>query len=259
MLTQQLLKNKISSSRTFDKKESRAKKLLMMWEELDKKLFGILERGINSEEVSYNAKCAWAVLVMMQTGIRVGNEDSAEGYISINPHSENCGKMVQTFGLTTLLIKHCQIIAPNHLVFNFTGKKQVEQNLLVTDPMLVYAFKRIHDARCSESTLLDGIEHYDLTKFVKKHIGKNFTIKDIRTARVNELFIDNMLDLDVTGITTKSDMNKKLSEAIEKTAMQIGHTKGVCKTSYISKELLAYCKEYMDEMLQVNKELKKCA
>lgn len=255
-LTEQVLKAKISSSRSFDKKESRAKKLLLQWSELDKKLFGIMERGINTDAVTFNAKCAWAVLVMMQTGIRVGNETSAEGYVSINQHSENYGKTVQTFGLTTLQIKHCQIISPNFLVFNFTGKKQVEQNLLITDPMLVYGFKRIHDGRHSDSVLLEDVTHYELTKFVKKHVGKNFTIKDIRTARVNELFIDNLLDLDYEGVTRKADMKKLIGSAIEKTAEQIGHTKAVCKTSYISRELLTFYSDYLNEVLQNNKQTK---
>lgn len=231
----------VSKSNRFDTKESRAKKLLLQWSELYTKMLDMVDRGTNVT-MTYTAKCAWAVAVMMHTGIRVGNEASAEGYICVNAYKDQCGLKVKTYGLTTLLAKHCKIknIKGNKVVvLNFVGKKLEDQTFIITDKFLVFGAEVLLSDKQKEDTLLD-IGHYDLTKFVKKRIGKNFTIKDIRTAKVNSMFINRAEKIINEGISfgNKNEAKKFAVKIIEDVAENIGHTKAVCRRSYVSKELL---------------------
>jgi len=232
----------VSSSNRFSDKFSRAKKLLNNWDNIEEKLFRILNRGFNN--LSHNFLCSWAVLVMMKTGIRVGNEKSAEGYVSINKYSKHFNKKIKTYGITTILIRHCKIV-DNRVVLNFIGKKAVEQTFVIEDEYLVNSFRAISYGKGKNDRVLN-ISHYDLTKFVKKYIGKKYCIKDIRTARVNLEFIREMKNNENVKFTTKRDNNRLIMNCVEKVANKIGHTKAVCKNSYISKELITIWKNKLN-------------
>jgi DNA topoisomerase IB len=185
---------------------------------------------------------AYATLLMMETGIRVGNEESAEGFVSVNKWHEKHGQLVQTFGLTTLLGRHVRVRA-GVLTLSFVGKKIVDQTLRTADPFLV-GYAPVPDG--SEERWL-GVEYPALYKFVKKYVGRAYKPKDIRAAKVNRLFIDNFAGPRAATFATaakKSDRNRAVKECIEVTAETIGHTPGVCRSAYMSKHLLSVLKDY---------------
>lgn len=64
----------------YKSKFNRIRKLIDMWPYLEQKMIHIIERG---DGISDLARCAYGVLLTMQTGIRIGNEVSAEGYVSV--------------------------------------------------------------------------------------------------------------------------------------------------------------------------------
>jgi hypothetical protein len=64
----------------YSSKFNRVRKLIDMWGYLEDKMIHIIERG---HGISEQARCAYGVLLIMQTGIRVGNESSSEGYVSV--------------------------------------------------------------------------------------------------------------------------------------------------------------------------------
>src|SRR5579863_10210435 len=130
----------------YSDKNNRAAKLISIWDDLTEKFSRMTERG-NGE--SDTARHAYGLLLMMETGIRVGNESSAEGWISENQivarksnkekgikkgdviwQHEKFGELVQTYGLTTLLNKHVRL-KKDKLILSFTGKKLVDQRLTV--------------------------------------------------------------------------------------------------------------------------------
>ncbi|MEW5323906.1 hypothetical protein V2J23_18175, partial [Geobacillus thermoleovorans] len=81
----------------------------------------------NRVPVSTRYAGAVALLVVISTGIRIGNEDSAEGYVSDLKYSDNYGKEVNTYGLATLRQEHVHV--RNGIVhFDFVGKKQVDNS-----------------------------------------------------------------------------------------------------------------------------------
>jgi len=247
----------ISVKKLFSDKYFRAKKLLNDWNKIKLKLEEMLERGLYNK--THTAKCAWAVLVMMETGIRVGNEKSAEGYLCVNAYDKNFKKNIKTYGLTTLLKKHCFVrnySNSGRLYMNFVGKKSVSQSFIVESADLVRSYNWLFVNKLAKETLLD-VTHYELTKFVKRYIGKKYSIKDIRTAKVNQVFIDTMTIyealIESVKLTKKSEANKIAMEVVEVTAAKIGHTKQVCKSRYVSPNLFQYYKEYLYELLAKKK------
>lgn len=215
----------------FKTKENRAAKLIAVWDDLESKFEDMIVRGNGETET---ARLAYACLTMMETGIRVGNEGSAEGFVCENKYHEMFGKEVQTFGLTTLLKKHVSV-SRKKLEISFTGKKLVEQNLVIVRKSLIEFAPETDD----ETWL--GIDYNGFKKFVKRYVGRNFSPKDIRTAKVNKLFVERFVADTLAKYieaSRKSDRKRLLSETIEATAEVIGHTKSVCKSAYLSSPLL---------------------
>ena len=127
-----------SAKANYEDKHNRMVKLALRFEELSEKFDRMIEKG---GYVTDTARCALACKMMMYTGIRIGNEGSAEGYITKpHPNSKKEPEFVQTYGLTTLLPEHV-LVKGRKVFLNFIGKKQVENSFTLigdseTDPSL---------------------------------------------------------------------------------------------------------------------------
>lgn len=226
-------------------KENRAAKLLHRWRELEDKFEGLLARGNGTTET---ARLAYACLVMMDTGIRVGNEKSSEGFVCENKFHPDFGKEVKTFGLTTLQQRHVDPVyrmdgTMTGVCLSFTGKKLVGQNLVLRRPSLL-----TYRPGCGgDDDLWLGITYSQLYDFVKLRVGDPFSPKDIRTARVNQLFIDRFTEGPhewFMGAKKQSDRNKVVKTVIEEVAEVIGHTAAVCRGAYMSSNILRVLKNW---------------
>ncbi len=239
---------------SFRNKDNRTAKLLSYWDTVK----SMMERYvIAGHGVTLRARTAYGVLLMMETGIRIGNETSAEGYICDQKYHTDYGKKVQTFGLTTLRKEHTIVSVGGSLILQFLGKKAVHQHLRTSNAVLVKYYGAISSQSRSlgYSTWL-GINYGDIYKFIKKSIGKKFKPKDIRTAAVNLLFLRKV---EKSGIMKKrwerkKDINQAVKLAVDATAAEIGHTPGVCKSAYLSRALQSVIKERLYESLQRRKQ-----
>ena len=215
-------------------KFNRMVKLAYQFERLSDKLDGMIHRG---QYVTDNARCALACKMMMYTGIRIGNEGSAEGYVTKpHPNSKKEPEFVQTYGLTTLLPEHVIVDMNGDVHLNFIGKKQVENSFTVKG-------KLASQLRETLATVEDGetvfeITVRDLTNFVKKYVGRQFTPKDFRTLRANMVAYEKMEEILCRPLpATKSAFNAEVKEIATHVSEQLNNTPGVCKASYID-ELL---------------------
>lgn len=220
----------------FSNKYNRAQRLIKRWD----KLKGKMERKIvKGNGWTKSARLAYAVLLMMETGIRIGNESSAEGYVSINKFSDYYNKVVKTYGCTTLLREHIRFYK-GRMCMTFLGKKQVEIKTCTTNKVLVEYGREYYDWKENGELFLD-ITAYELGKFIRRTIGKKFQPKDIRTAKVNLEFIENLRFNSTVG--KKSDINKICKEVLTDTAEFAGHTVTVCKSKYVSPILFSSYKD----------------
>lgn len=223
----------------FDDKQKRAVKLAAKFEELDRKFDGMIERG---NYVTDTARCALACKMMMHTGIRIGNESSSEGYVT-NPHpnSKKQPEFVKTYGLTTLLPNHIQVQRGKAYV-NFLGKKSVENSFCIGGT-LAKQIKEVLSTVSDGETFLE-ITAYELTKFIKRYVGRKFTPKDFRTMRANMYANEKMLELmKHEAPTTKREYNAEVREVCEYVSEKLNNTPGVCKKSYIDGDLWAIYEE----------------
>lgn len=223
-------------------KFNRSTKLAYQFDELDCKFYNMVERG---NYVSHTARCALAIRLMMYSGIRVGNENSAEGYMTKpHPHSKEKPKFVQTYGLTTLTKQHITFRRGKAYV-NFLGKKQVENSFELHGD-LAEQLKLLYQS--SNEQLLFNISAYELTKFIKTYVGKAFSPKDFRTMRANieaGMYMDLLLNSE--PINTKKELKAELKLIREFVADKLNNTPAVCGRSYIDDCLFQY---YSNERLK---------
>lgn len=222
----------------YSDKYNRMVKLGKRFEELSDKFDRMMERGNYCTE---QARLALACKLMMYTGIRIGNEDSSEGYVTKpHPYSKKEPEFVQTFGLTTLRREHV-ILKGRWVAFNFTGKKSVENTYRIPGEL----GKQVRNTmRNYYGNTLLGISDYELTKFVKRFVGRKFTPKDFRTLRANMTAFELLQEISERDLPeTKKQLNQEIKEIAVGVSQQLCNTPGVCKTSYVDYMFWDYVKE----------------
>lgn len=219
-----------SAKCSYKDKHNRMVKLAYQFEKLSEKFDGFIYRG---DFLTNNARCALACKMMMYTGIRIGNEGSAEGYITKpHPNSKKEPEFVQTYGLTTLLPEHVVVDTNGNIHLNFIGKKQVENSFTITGKLAEQVCEML--ATVSQGETLFEVTVRDLTKFIKTHVGKQFTPKDFRTMRANMYAWEKYEEICTRELpTTKSEFNKEVKEIATYVSGYLNNTPGVCKASYI--------------------------
>jgi DNA topoisomerase IB len=237
-MNKELLKDMVGISYgSYSNKYNRAQKLIDNWDDIKLKMEKFIIRGRGK---TLQARLAYGILLMMETGIRIGNEDSAAGYISINKYSQYYNKEVKTFGLTTLLCRHVHL--NGKLRLKFLGKKQVKNDIESDNKVLIkYAKVLLKDKDKTDLFLGNDMHVKRLRPFLRKSIGRKYLSKDFRTAKVNLIFIDKIEFPD--RFYLKSEVNRHIKETFIKTAEIAGHTPTVCKSKYVSPDLLFFYKE----------------
>jgi len=162
--------------------------------------------------------------LLISTHIRVGNDIYA-----LNN---------KTYGLTTLLQKH---FVNNKFVF--TGKSNIHHSVAVP-PRFVNIIKRFVSNNKSDPLFyysLNGnkriITSGELNDYLKRNMGEEYTCKDFRTYSANIIFIESFLK----ESKMNSNPKKTVLKCIDYTSEKLGHTRNICRKSYISTNLMNYC------------------
>jgi DNA topoisomerase IB len=193
-----------------------------------------MNRTVAANPNSIEGRCAYASILMLRHGVRIGNEDSAEGYVS--GMKQNKGEIVNTYGTTTLLSDH--ISTEGGLTLHFLGKEQVSHNIKISDPTLIkYGTWYKQHSQPHEKWL--GIDYDMLFDFVKQRLGEGFIPKDLRT------FCGNITGwreiqkyLSKPQIDVKSDAKKEVKAVVEAVAARLGNTPGIAKRAYLDNRML---------------------
>jgi DNA topoisomerase IB len=188
----------------------------------------------NSLEFPANKEYCLAVasLLIIETGIRIGNEDSAEGFIS--EYKEKGKKVLaKTYGLTTLLQEHVE--DDNGIIkFDFTGKKHVENKFTLSKEMSEY----VRHIRRSNYTPFFNTNDGELTTFIKNETSPYLSSKDFRTFRANVFGYLEAVKLPKP--VTKKERRERIREVCEKVSVKLNNTHAVVKTSYLDPDLFDY-------------------
>jgi DNA topoisomerase-1 len=162
--------------------------------------------------------------LLIDTHIRVGNEIYAERNSS--------------YGLTTLRQKH---LKNENGIFKlvFLGKSKIKHTINVPVFYNFYFEKlkvNIPNKPLFYYDKFQTVSSEDLNNYLKEKMGKEYTCKDFRTYSANILFIKALKKNSSNQISKKT-----ILKCIDISAKELGHTRNICRKSYISNTLLDYC------------------
>lgn len=211
-----------------DKKLKRKKKLLSLM-----KNYNSIVRKLNNhidqknEDISLGAL---AVKMMIFTGIRVGNEESAKGFQS-KIHKEE----KRTYGLTTLDRSHVKVTGSS-VVFEFIGKKQVPQRIEITNKKLKEQLLWAYNTTIGR---MFGVDYKDIKRYLYNHLGKEYTPHDFRGLRANIEALKKINQISKRPKPkTKTEVNAEIREIADHVAKVLGNTAGVAKNKYIDDDII---------------------
>lgn len=234
----------VKVSTNVDKKKAKSSALVDRYENALKKV----NKDLNPNNPDY--KQALALKMIMMHGFRVGNEDSAEGFVR---HESK--KVEKTYGLLTLQPKHIVIKNDESAKIIFRGKKSVLQNIDVKNKSLIEGLKFFKE-RTKEGEPVLGMTNYELRKYINKTIGAQYSPKDFRTMRANieaKVKSDEILKRKNLP-TNKSEIKKEINEILDHVASQLGNTSKVAKRSYVDDLIIM---EHLHNRLKSLKGVKK--
>ena len=179
--------------------------------------------------------------LLLDLHLRIGNEK----YASSN----------KTYGLTTLRQKHL-IVKNGELILSFVGKSKIHHEIEIPSDYSHFIKKYIIPNKpnyplfyyyCeSNNKVMKNINSEELNNYLKEHMGKDYTCKDFRTYSANILFIKDFLKKS-KNTQSNTSIKKLILKCIDNSAKQLGHSRSICKKSYISDHLLDYCAESFSE------------
>src|SRR2546421_682998 len=171
------------------------------------------------------------------TFIRVGNEEYA--------------KQNRSFGLTTLRNRHVDVKGST-VRFLFHGKSGVEVQVGITDRRVARVIKRCEelpgqklfqyiDAEGEHRTVSSD----DVNQYLRDVTGEDFTAKDFRTWAGTVLAASALRE--GAGFESETDAKRNVVAAIDQVARKLGHTRAVCRRSYVHPAVID---TYMDGRLE---------
>ncbi|QHJ11002.1 hypothetical protein FX988_01224 [Paraglaciecola mesophila] len=150
----------------------------------------------------------------------------------------------QTYGLTTLRVKHMSI-KHNQVEFDYIGKSHQQQHREIHDKHVTKILTQLEQMTGYELfdiTLPEGerkkITAQDLNQYIAEVMGEDFSAKDFRTWAGTVLMA---IALDEFGPAD----NEKLSQsnvlaAVKKVASELGNTPAVCRSNYIHPNVILH-------------------
>jgi len=165
-----------------------------------------------------------AIVSLMQcTCIRIGNSMYE--------------KLYGSFGLTTLKDQHVKI-SGSEMKFSFKGKKGVYHNITLKSKKLANIVKQCRDIPgkelfqyYNENKERKPIDSGMVNGYIKEISGGNFTAKDFRTWAGTLHALEAFEQLGEADTITET--KKKIVEALDIVAKQLGNTRTVCKKYYV--------------------------
>lgn len=222
--------NTLSRIDKYSKLKEFSRKIPLLKKHINKELKGSIR--LNDK----NYLMSLIVLILLKTHSRIGNDVFVE---------EN-----NTYGLTTLLKKHVTI-KNNDITITYTGKKSIVHTYKFRCSIIssvLSELKKLPGSRLFKTVGGEYVTSNDINVFIKTIMGESFTAKDFRTYAANILFIKYLKEMSTTG--TKQKHKKNVIEAYDKVAKDLGHTRTICRNSYVMSSIV---ERYMEDVEKFSK------
>lgn len=162
------------------------------------------------------------VRLLETTFLRIGNEEYA--------------RRNRSFGLSTLRDRHVDVHGST-IRFLFTGKSGIEVSAGVADRRVARVITRCEELpgqKLFQYVTSDGVRTVssdDVNGYIRDAAGGDFTAKDFRTW-AGTLLAAGALRRRM-GFDSEADARRKVVAAIDEVARKLGHTRAVCRKSYV--------------------------
>jgi DNA topoisomerase I len=181
-------------------------------------------KGLPREKV-----VATIVRLLETTYARVGNEEYAQQNGS--------------FGLTTLRNRHVEVNG-SRVRFLFKGKSGREVSVGVADRRVAAVIKRCEELPgqllfqyVDDSNERRAVTSDDVNEYLRQASRVDVTAKDFRTWAGTVLAAKALRELG--GFESETEAKRKVLEAIDAVARRLGHTRAVCRKSYVHPDVIA--------------------
>lgn len=171
---------------------------------------------------------ATIVRLLETTFARIGNEEYA--------------KQNNSFGLTTLRNRHVDVKGST-VRFLFKGKSGVEHSVGVTDRRVARVIKSCEELPGQNLfQYVDSagerrtVSSDDVNAYLREASGEDYTAKDFRTWAGTVLAACALRD--AAGFESETEAKRKVVAAIDSVARKLGHTRAVCRKSYVHPAVL---------------------
>lgn len=194
-----------------------------------------LKNRITRDLKSENEKdrlSALAISIMLKTGERVGNDQSAE----YKKKSKN-DKRKKAYGVTGFKVDHATIIG-NKVHLDYIGKKGVPQEKSFSDEKIAKALKQAI-RNCKGGFIFETSDHNITSNHVNDYLREfNISAKAIRGYSANKWVTDKLKS--ITPEDSDKKRKKQLARILKSVAEKVGHGPSVLKGQYLMPEVITY-------------------
>ncbi len=148
----------------------------------------------------------------------------------------------KTFGISTLRKKHVEIHG-NNLIFNYIGKRSIDQRQFVADTPLVEiieALLALPGERLfqylDDQGAVRAVTAASVNRYLKDIVGDKITSKDLRTfggtVRAATILAD------IGPASSKTEIKRNVALACKLVSLDLGNTPTICRKAYIHPAVL---------------------
>lgn len=212
------------------KREQKKLERLLIFVEAVPKMRRVVNRNLRKRDLSRDRVMACILRILASCFMRAGSQVYAD---------EN-----GSYGLATLRPKHVKVRG-DVVEFNFTGKSQVAQQRVLKDRPVARVVRELLKTPSREVfKYQNGDGHFvdvrrrDINAFIKEVMGEHFTSKDFRTWAGTLICACALARVGAEIPESATSKKRKIVEAIKETAEVLGNTPAVCRSAYISPEVI---------------------
>ncbi|MCU1266414.1 MAG: topoisomerase [Acidobacteria bacterium] len=162
----------------------------------------------------------------------------------IRPGSHIYANENGSYGLATLRTRHVRVRG-DLIEFNFRGKSGVEQHSELKDRQVAKIVRALLRAPGWEvfkyqngDSQFVNVTRSHINNYIKEVMGGNFSAKDFRTWAGTFVCACALARVDPEMPDTRTGRKRRVVQAIKETAKVLGNTPAVCRSAYISPEVL---------------------
>jgi len=193
-----------------------------------------LKISISKDLKSDNEKerlTALIVALMLKSGERIGNDNSAAGYNTEGEKNKDGGH----YGISGFRKKHVKIVG-DKVYLDYTGKSGVDHEKEFTDHAIAKNLKWAIKNSPKRDIFVTSKGFKINAAKVNRYLSEfQISAKDIRGLTANKWILDKLKSSDIPK--EEADRKKKFLEALKSVAKKVGHGRATLKTHYLLPEI----------------------